>query len=71
MCALQVCQHVVDARKGEDGVVPAPLMARMIKYRILKRRMQDMASRESSAVKVSRESLRSRVTVYLCTKYIA
>ena len=46
---------MVDARKGEDGVVPAPLMARMIKYSILKRRMQDMASRESTIVKVSRE----------------
>ena len=50
---FQVCQHVVDARKGEDESVPAPLMARMIKYRILKQRMQDLASRESSTVKVS------------------
>ena len=42
---MQVCERVVSAM-GE-GVVPPALVARMLKYKILKRRTQDIASREA------------------------
>lgn len=42
---VQVCERVVSAM-GEGGVPPA-LVARMLKYKILRRRTQDIASREA------------------------
>ena len=46
-----MCRHVVDASKKSDEV-PTSLMARMIKYRILKQRMMDIAAKEKAKVNI-------------------
>ena len=46
-----MCRHVVDASKKSDEL-PAGLMARMIKYRILKQRMLDIAAKEKPKVSI-------------------
>ena len=43
---LQVCEHIVNALSTGEPV-PAPLTARMLKYKILRRRTADIAAKEA------------------------
>ena len=42
MLVLQVCEHVVDVLNSGNPV-PPPLLARMLKYKVLKQKMFDKA----------------------------